>query len=100
MNAKMAKHALEVEGKGLHSHHMTHDSTYRDYIQKYNNLHAVPREINMLGVNPRNRPYSHKGITANNYVNCPSIIVFACLICLFHPPIFEKILMRIRSIIV
>ncbi len=31
----------------------------------------------------------------NNYVNCPSN---TRSICVFHPPIFEKILMRIRSI--
>ncbi len=42
-----------------------------------------------------NRPYSHKLITINNYVNCPSNFAFARS---FHPPIFEKILMRIRSI--
>ncbi len=40
-----------------------------------------------------NRPYSHKLITINNYVNCPSNFAFARS---FHPPIFEKILMRIR----
>ncbi len=42
-----------------------------------------------------NRPYSHKLLTINNYVNCPSNFAFARSICLFHPPIF---LMRIRSI--
>ncbi len=45
-----------------------------------------------------NRPYSHKLLTINNYVNCPSNFAFARSIWLFHPPIFEKILMRIRSI--
>ncbi len=44
------------------------------------------------------RPYSHKLLTINNYVNCPSNFAYARLIYLFHPPIFEKILMRIRSI--
>ncbi len=46
----------------------------------------------------RNRPYSHKLLTINNYVNCLSNFAFARSIYLFHPPIFEKILMRIRSI--
>ncbi len=41
------------------------------------------------------RPYL---LTINNYVNCPSNFAFAHSIYLFHPPIFEKILMRIRSI--
>ncbi len=45
-----------------------------------------------------NRLYSHKLLTINNYVNCPSNFVFARSIYLFHLPIFEKILMRIRSI--
>ncbi len=45
-----------------------------------------------------NGPYSHKLLTINNYVNCPSNFAFARSIYLFHPPIFEKILMRIRSI--
>ncbi len=40
-----------------------------------------------------NRPYLHKGITINNYVNCPLNFTFAHSICLFHPLIFEKILM-------
>ncbi len=44
------------------------------------------------------RPYSHKLLTINNYVNCPSNFAFACSIYLFHPPIFEKIFVRIRSI--
>ncbi len=44
------------------------------------------------------RPYSHKLLTINNYVNCPSNFAFAHLIYLFHPPIFEKIFMQIRSI--
>ncbi len=46
------------------------------------------------------RPYSRKLLTINNYVNCPSNFAFACSIYLFHPPIFEKILMRIPSITV
>ncbi len=46
-----------------------------------------------------NRPYSHKLLTINNYVNCPSNFAFARSIYLFHPLIFEKILMRIRSIL-
>ncbi len=41
-----------------------------------------------------NRPYSHKGITINNY---RSNFTFSRSICPFHMPIFEKILMRIRS---
>ncbi len=41
-----------------------------------------------------NRPYSHKLLTINNYVNCPSNFAFARSIYL---PIFEKNLMRIRS---
>ncbi len=44
------------------------------------------------------RPYSYKLLTVNNYVNCPSNFAFACSIYLFHLLIFEKILMRIRSI--
>ncbi len=44
------------------------------------------------------RPYSHKLLTINNYVNCPSNFAFARSIYLFHPLIFEKILMRIQSI--
>ncbi len=43
-------------------------------------------------------PYLHKLLTINNYVNCPSNFAFARSIYLFHPPILEKILMRIRSI--
>ncbi len=46
-----------------------------------------------------NRPYSHKLLTINNYVNCPSNFAFGRSIYLFHPPIFEEILMRIRSIV-
>ncbi len=38
----------------------------------------------------RNRPYSHKGITINNYVNCRSNFIFGRSICLFHMPIFEE----------
>ncbi len=45
-----------------------------------------------------NTPYSHKLLTINNYVNFPSNFAFARSIYLFHPPIFEKIPMRIRSI--
>ncbi len=41
-----------------------------------------------------NRPLQHKLLTINNYVNCPSNFSFACSIRLFHPPVFEKILMR------
>ncbi len=41
-----------------------------------------------------NRPLSHKLLTINNYVNCPSNFAFSRSICLFHPPIFEKILMQ------
>ncbi len=41
------------------------------------------------------RPYSHKLLTINNYVNCPSNFAFARSIYLFHPPNF---LMQIRSI--
>ncbi len=44
-----------------------------------------------------NRPYSHKLPTIIKYVNCPSNFAFARSIYLFHPLIFEKILMRIRS---
>ncbi len=44
------------------------------------------------------RPYSHKLLTINNYANCPSNFAFARSIYLFHPPIFEKILLRIWSI--
>ncbi len=33
-----------------------------------------------------NRPYSHKLLTINNYVNCPSNLSFARSIYLFHPP--------------
>ncbi len=47
---------------------------------------------------PSYRPYSHKLLTINNYVNCPLNFAFARSIYLFHPPIFENILMRIRSI--
>ncbi len=46
-----------------------------------------------------NRPYLHNLLTISNYVNCPSNFAVARLIYLFHPPIFEKILIRIRSII-
>ncbi len=46
----------------------------------------------------RNRLYSHKLLTINNYVNCPLNFAFARSIYLFHPPIFEEIAMRIRSI--
>ncbi len=45
------------------------------------------------------RPFSHKLLIINNYVNCRLNFAFALLICLFHPLIFEKILMRIRSIV-
>ncbi len=45
------------------------------------------------------RPCLHKLLTINNYVNCPSNFAFARSIYVFHPPIFEKILTRIRSII-
>ncbi len=45
------------------------------------------------------RPYSHKLLTINNYVSCLSNFAFARSIYLFHPPIFEKILMRILSIV-
>ncbi len=38
------------------------------------------------------RPYSHKGITINNYVNWPSNFAFARSIYLFYPPIFRKFL--------
>ncbi len=41
----------------------------------------------------RYRPYLHKLLTINNYVNCPSNFAFARSIYLFYPPIFEKILM-------
>ncbi len=44
------------------------------------------------------RPYSHKLLTINNYVIWPSNFAFARSICLLHPPIFEKILMRIWSV--
>ncbi len=43
----------------------------------------------------RNRPYSHKLLTINNYVNCPSNFAFARSIYLFHSPIFEIILIQI-----
>ncbi len=46
-----------------------------------------------------NRLYSHKLLTINNYIHCPPDFAYACSICLFHPPIFKKILMRIRSIV-
>ncbi len=42
-----------------------------------------------------NRPYSHKLLTINNYVNCPSNFAFARSI---HLPIFEKILRSIRAL--
>ncbi len=45
------------------------------------------------------RRYSHKLLTVNNHIKCPSNFAFARLIYLFHPPIFEKILMQIRSIL-
>ncbi len=41
------------------------------------------------------RPYPHKLLTINNYINCLSNFAFSRS---FHLPIFEKILMRIRSI--
>ncbi len=37
-----------------------------------------------------NRPYSHRLLTVNNYVNCPSNFAFARSIYLFHPPILRK----------
>ncbi len=46
-----------------------------------------------------NRPYLHKLLTINNYLNCPSNFAFARSIYLFHLPIFLKILMRIWSIL-
>ncbi len=36
------------------------------------------------------RPYSHKLLTNDNYVNCPSNFEFAGSICLFHRPSLRK----------
>ncbi len=36
----------------------------------------------------KNRPYSHKLLTINNYVNCPSNFAYARSIYLFYPPVF------------
>ncbi len=66
-------------------------------------LGAVPGEpaqymYSVLCKEMANSPYSHKLLTVNNYVNCPSNFAFAHLIYMFYPPIFEKILIRIQSI--
>ncbi len=72
---------------------------YRANRCKLNELLHVHDAKAILSAHPCvYRPYSHKLLTINNYVNCPSNFVFARSIYLFHTPIFEKILMRIRSI--
>ncbi len=53
----------------------------------------VPR---LLGSHPDYRPYSHKLLTINNYVICPSSFAFARLMYLFNLP-FLKNLIQIRS---
>ncbi len=63
----------------------------RPHIPKHN-LATIPK------LEQYNRPYSHKLLTINNYVNCPSNFAFAHSMYLFHLPNFEEILMRIRSI--
>ncbi len=75
----------------------------RSTIIHLDSVHSVPPQAkarHSCTVEPSlvdtNRPYSHKLLTINNYVNCPPNFAFARSIYLFHPPIFEKILMRIR----
>ncbi len=53
-----------------------------------------PSEKHLLELETFNRPLPHKLLTINKYVNCPSNI---SSICLFHRPIFEKILIWERS---
>ncbi len=69
-------------------------SPYGEQSTEHVNKYATPNMV--VGViidHNRYRPYSHKEITINNYVNCPSIFAFARLICRFHLPIVMKILM-------
>ncbi len=44
------------------------------------------------------RPYSHKLLTINNYVNCPSSFALARLNYLFHLPILRKSLCKYGSL--
>ncbi len=56
------------------------------------NLHGHRAQYQVTGATVRNRPLPHKLLTINNYVKCPSKFAFAHSSFLFHPPIFEKIL--------
>ncbi len=72
----------------------SHLATYPPYLSTLKMI--TPHALFILfGTCMYNRPYSHKLLIINNYVNCPPNFGFARLI---HRPIFEKILMRIRSI--